>query len=405
MIRTVHDIKINASNPLLPLKPWNAFVGSAASIRITDVPRKIGNWVLERLWIDVKYPNDVEISREAKRTNGVYVATIDAATVYGQVGQGYQICASGKDENGDPVDRYVLGVGDVNIMKLDQTSSGPDTVAQWMRIYDTRPDTPRKGDAVIEDGKLKVYDGTAWVESSGATMTSQLTNDAGFITDKQVKPGKTPGYAQNAENVPWEGVSGRPTKLSEFTNDTGFISSSNSPYLPLTGGTLTGDLAVGVERSESRKLTVAAASGAVGITMQGGTSAGGGSRAVIGGSTKEGGVLIVSTGGTSGGSITVLGGLDGGGGGSILVTGNGASISANGTNASIKKGGKEVATETYVTDQVNELNTSVTNSIAKKADKATTLEGYGITDAATKAELTALDAKVETANVKLEGVA
>lgn len=35
----------------------------------------------------------------------------------------------------------------------------------------------------------------------------------------------------------------------------------------------------------------------------------------------------------------------------------------------------------------------------------TTLAGYGITDAATKAELTALDAKVGTANAKLEGVA
>lgn len=228
MIRTVHDIKINASNPLLPLKPWNAFVGSAASIRITDVPRKIGNWVLERVWIDVKYPNDVEISREAKRTNGVYVATIDAATVYGQVSQGYQICASGKDENGDPVERYVLGVGDVNILKLEQTSSGPDTVAQWMRIYDTRPDTPSKGDAVIEDGKLKVYDGSSWVETSGATMTSQLTNDAGFITDKQVKPGKTPGYASDAEwadkalsavdseTVPWSGVKFRPTTLEGY---------------------------------------------------------------------------------------------------------------------------------------------------------------------------------------------
>ena len=34
-----------------------------------------------------------------------------------------------------------------------------------------------------------------------------------------------------------------------------------------------------------------------------------------------------------------------------------------------------------------------------------TLDGYGITDAATKAELTALDEKVGIANTKLEGVA
>lgn len=70
------------------------------------------------------------------------------------------------------------------------------------------------------------------------TKTSQLINDAGFITDKQVVPGKTPGYAKDAEcadkalsatdaeNVPWEGVSGRPTKVSDFTNDKDYL----TPY-------------------------------------------------------------------------------------------------------------------------------------------------------------------------------
>lgn len=46
-----------------------------------------------------------------------------------------------------------------------------------------------------------------------------------------------------------------------------------------------------------------------------------------------------------------------------------------------------------------------TAQLANKADKATTLSGYGITDAATKTELDALAAKVDTANAALEEVA
>lgn len=119
--------------------------------------------------------------------------------------------------------------------------------------------------------------------------------------------------------------------------------------LPIIGGTLTGDLAVGEEHTASRKLTVAADNGANGITLQGGTSYGSGSSLTIGGSSVNGGTLTVQGGGNSGGIIE--------------VTGSGASI---------RKDGKEVATE----EQVN-----------VKADKATTLAGYGITDAATMASL------------------
>lgn len=578
MIRTVHDIKINASNPLLPLKPWNAFVGSAASIRITDVPKKIGNWVLERLWVDVKYPSDIEISREAKRTNGVYIATIDASTVYGQVRQGYQICASGKDEDGDPIERYVLGVGDVNILKLPHYSSGPDTVAQWMRMYDERPDTPMRGDAVIEDGKLKVYDGSVWVESSGATMTSQLTNDAGFITDKQVKPGKTPGYASDAEwaskalsatdaeNVPWEGVSGRPTKvsdflndkdyltphevtlweghpgavdhareaenahvaslagqaesvewenvnnhptkLSQFENDEAFVSQTSDVFVHTTGGTMTGDLRVGDDGHLGHVL-VQNSKGETKVRLSGehaveGGENYGGELELTGNVIGGGGRIAIGNGAYGGGELDILG-TKGGGRASLnmycadapdagtvkirsgsnewegsqgfapsLVLTDNLTDPAKPLYAEVTIGGVKVRdTLAKKADKtaLDELNTSVTNSIAKKADKATTLagygitdsptkvsqlendngyltttevklgttpgyvanadhcvsalgavdsetvpwsgvkfhpttlDGYGITDAATKAELTALDAKVETANTKLEGVA
>ena len=214
--------------------------------------------------------------------------------------------------------------------------------------------------------------------------------------------------------------------------------------LPLEGGTLTGDLAVGEEHTASRKLTVAADNGANGITLQGGKSNGNGSRVFVGGSTGSGGTIIIEGGGTIGGRLYV-GGITGAGGGAIEVSG---------TDASIKKDGKEVATEeqlnakadatsVYTKTEIDEqviaasnpsFATAVlavglnidTNSVAvlneiaatfggfpigetattvggllaalaaavawlrkHKADKATTLAGYGITDAATKTELNA----------------
>jgi hypothetical protein len=53
--------------------------------------------------------------------------------------------------------------------------------------------------------------------------------------------GLSVNYAASAGAVAWTNVSGRPTALSSFTNDSGFIT-SDSTKLPLTGGSLSGGL-------------------------------------------------------------------------------------------------------------------------------------------------------------------
>lgn len=271
-----------------------------------------------------------------------------------------------------------------DVLEYDSVSAFPAT-GEAERIYVAK-----------DTNKTYRWGGTDYVEISpslalGETATTAYPGDRGKAAADLAAEAKR--WAENNSQATSDVANSLNGHVENKSNPHG-VTAAQVGALPLSGGTLTGDLAVGERNTASRKLTVAAAKGAVGITMQGGTSTGGGSRAVIGGSTKEGGNLIVSTGGTSGGRINVLGGLDGGGGGSILVTGDRASISVNGTNASIKKGGKEVATEAYVDTKLD-----------AKADKTTTLAGYGITDAATKSELGTLAAKVDNANAALEEVA
>ena len=143
------------------------------------------------------------------------------------------------------------------------------------------------------------------------------------------------------------------------TNNPHKVTAAQVGALPLSGGTLTGDLAVGEEHTASRKLTIAAENGANGITMQGGFGVQGtGSSIIIGGSSGIGGTLTVSGGGIGGAKITVGASGQGYDGGLIEVIGN---------NASIKKDGKEVATEEYVNMKVENAvlptNPSFSNAV------------------------------------------
>lgn len=79
----------------------------------------------------------------------------------------------------------------------------------------------------------------AWTNVSGRpTNVSSFSNDSGYVTASG-----SVAFASSAGSVAWVNVSGRPTALSAFSNDQGYITSSSlSGYLPLTGGTLSGVL-------------------------------------------------------------------------------------------------------------------------------------------------------------------
>jgi hypothetical protein len=67
----------------------------------------------------------------------------------------------------------------------------------------------------------------AWSNVNGRpTKVSQFTNDSGYITSSGSCSYAT--SAGSANSVAWSNVNGRPTKVSQFTNDSGYITSSGS---------------------------------------------------------------------------------------------------------------------------------------------------------------------------------
>ena len=52
------DIRISARRPNMPLNPVFSFKGSPSSIRLMDVPQKIGTWEINRVYIKVLNPDN-----------------------------------------------------------------------------------------------------------------------------------------------------------------------------------------------------------------------------------------------------------------------------------------------------------------------------------------------------------
>lgn len=463
MIGTI-DITVNAQHPNVPLSPIFSWRGSASRINVEGVPCLCGSWYVASVSISIATPDGKTVTYPCQRTsNGIYSATIGGTDTPGKSANGITITA--QDEAGKD---YVLGRGDLYI--LDGAAiPAPGDVSWSVRLLSSKPESPKEGDAYFdEDGTLMVYSGGSWRNTMPSatvpTKVSEFENDAGYITSKQVKPSTKEGYAADAEradtsksadkanSVAWSGVTDRPTKLSQFSNDAEYIArekDANGRKTAVSFGVRSGTVgdnsfANGVENTASGE-----SSHAEGVRTQatgnyshsegfGTTSAGYGSHAegrggnasaehshAEGQSTTASGYCAHSEGNstTASGDYAHAEGFD--------ATAAGDGSHAEGYKAQTKTeddyafswNGDTTRTEPYIshgkgTFNVNpvggsdgfyigekKLSEVISDGVANKADKATTLAGYGITDAAKKTDLEALASKVDAANTALEEVA
>ena len=203
MIGTV-EVRCSAHRPQMPLQPFFTFCGSPSSVRIMDVPKSIGDWSIDEVKLIVKYPDNSTTVKNSVRNGCVWVATIQGTDIAGKVSNGYEIVASGKDEDGNEVSGYVLGCGDVIVINRDVNAT-KDIEKFYVKWNDELPTNPVKGDVIYHNGNVRLFNGSEWltlglepqiiegidnrineVESSIPTKTSQLENDSGFITVEDV---------------------------------------------------------------------------------------------------------------------------------------------------------------------------------------------------------------------------
>ena len=120
MIGTI-DVTVQAARPDLPLPPVRAFVGSPSSVRVRNVPRRIGEWDITRVLVTANYPDSTTETAECVLTGGVWVGTVRGCSTPGTSLSGFVVTADGVDEHGSAVSGYILGVGDVVVMTREES--------------------------------------------------------------------------------------------------------------------------------------------------------------------------------------------------------------------------------------------------------------------------------------------
>lgn len=166
----VVDVAVQAANVSMPLFPWRAFRNSYSSVRVRNVPRKIGKWNITNVSVQVTYPDGSIKTADAVLTGGVWVATLEGTATAGTSLQGYKILASGIDENGQSVSNYCLGRGDVTILE-DDGELIPENVTTYTRLLSSEPTQPKEGDLwPLSSGGYVIY-------QNGQANTLGLTED------------------------------------------------------------------------------------------------------------------------------------------------------------------------------------------------------------------------------------
>lgn len=212
----------------MPLCPIFAFQDSCQQVRISDVPKKIGDWSIKRVEVECQFPDNQTTSYECVLVGGVWTTTIESCSTAGTTKNGFAV--NGYDESGN---KYILGKSDLYILTNDSRVI-PQKELDVVNILPSKPETPHVGDAVFVDGKLEVYDGENWIsigsgviESSdvpGWAENAMYAGSAGYADLASEADRAT--YATEAGFVYWNNVDGKPNipaRTSDLENDSGFV--------------------------------------------------------------------------------------------------------------------------------------------------------------------------------------
>lgn len=174
MIRTV-KIDIHAENPSFPLQPVEVFEHSAASFTILNVPRAHGKREIGGVTVIVTDVDGVARGVAAVRNGSAWNVTIPESSIgrSGTVANGVMIAANGLDERGAVVPMWILGVGDLTVMRADG-SVAPGEVRDTVHFFETAPSNPSRGDIAPIEGVLKLFNGEEWMDIGGGSSGGSI---------------------------------------------------------------------------------------------------------------------------------------------------------------------------------------------------------------------------------------
>ena len=162
------------------------------------------------------------------------------------------------DNNAVKIDGNVYATGGVSALGKNDSGgsgSGVDMATVWSALAGSTDEQINESHLTTA---LSEYATMSWVSQIFATITSiptklsQLANDTGFITSSAL-PTK---ISQLTNDTGFITSAALPTKVSQLVNDAGYVTASivngyatqswvSNNYLPLIGGTLTGNLNLG----------------------------------------------------------------------------------------------------------------------------------------------------------------
>ena len=214
MIGTI-QIKCSAHNPSMPLCPVFAFQDSYQQVRISDVPKKIGDWNIKRVEVECLFPDNRTMRFDGELVGGVWAATITSCPIAGTSKNGFVV--NGYDENGN---KYVLGKSDLYIITNDSRIV-PQKELDVVNILPNKPDAPHVGDAVFVGGKFEVYDGEKWISNEYIESEDGKKRIYGN-GDVFVLSSGTEIWTKVDELALKSDIPHVPTRISELENDSDF---------------------------------------------------------------------------------------------------------------------------------------------------------------------------------------
>lgn len=177
------DIKVNAKNINLPLQTVFSSVNSPIHIRLINIPKPIGKSKITEVFVKCAYPDNSTHIEKCSIVSGCYFTTIPACGTSGKSVKGIQVIANGTDQDGNEINGYCLGIGDIVVIDRDGSYYDSGTV-HYLHLLSAESAEPQQGDIYHDGSTFKIYDGSEWKPTGNSVIDLSAYAKKQWVEDK-----------------------------------------------------------------------------------------------------------------------------------------------------------------------------------------------------------------------------